>query len=96
MKQYSVSIQYGHFVQIWHVEAESKEDAWNRAESHGTLVYQTVYKEIYPMRNYVTCLDDNEESNTISPELYQEWLQEAIDLGMTIDGYCNLPFNDVT
>lgn len=96
MKEYSVSIQYGHFVQIWHVEAESKEDAWNMAESHGTLAYQTVYKEIYPMRNYVTCLDDNKESNTISTDLYNEWLREAIELGMVADEYYNLPFNDVT
>lgn len=95
MKRYSVSIQYGHFVQIWNVEAESKEDAWNRAESHGTLCYQTAYKDIYPMRNFVTCLDENIESNTISTEQYNEWLKEAIDLGMTVDGYCGLPFNDV-
>lgn len=96
MKQYSCSIQYGHFVQIWHIKAESKEDALNKAESHGNLCYQTVYKDIYPMRNYVTCLDDNKESNTISRDQYNEWLKEALELGMTIDGYCNLPFNDVT
>ena len=96
MKQYAVSIQYGHFVQIWHVEAESKEDAWNKAESHGSLQYQTIYKDIYPARNYVTCLYANKESNTISQELYDEWLKEAVELGMTVDGYCGLPFNDVT
>jgi len=96
MKKYSVSIQYGHFVQIWNVKAENKEVAWRRAESHGNLCYQTVYKDIYPMRNYVTCLDDNKESNTISRDQYNEWLKEAIELGMTVDGYCNLPFNDVT
>lgn len=95
MKHYSVSIQYGHFVQIWHIEAESKEEAWKNAESHGTLAYQTVYDDIYPMRNYVTCLDDKSESNTILREQYNEWLKEAIDLGMTVDGYSNLPFNDV-
>lgn len=95
MKQYSVSIQYGHFVQIWHIEAESKEDALKRAESHGTLAYQTVYKDICPMRNYVTCIDDNKENNTISIDQYNEWLKEAIDLGMTVDSYYNLPFNDV-
>jgi hypothetical protein len=95
MKHYAVSIQYGHFVQIWNVEANSKEDAWKRAESHGNLQYQTIYKEIYPMRNYVTCLDDNAESNTISKELYDEWLKEAKELGMMVDGYCGLPFNDV-
>ena len=96
MKRYSVSIQYGHFVQIWNVEAESKEDAKNKAESHGRLQYQTIYNDVYPMRNYVTCLDDNEKSNTISKEQYNEWLKESIDLGMIVDGYYGLPFNDVT
>ena len=48
------------------------------------------------MRNYVTCLDDNKESNTISQDQYNEWLKEALELGMTVDGYYNLPFNDVT
>lgn len=96
MKEYSCSIQYGHFVQIWHVDAESKEDAWEKAESHGTLCYQTVYKDIYPMRNYVTCIDNNKDSSTVSHKQYNEWLKEAIDLGMTVDGYMGLPFNDVT
>lgn len=96
MKEYSCSIQYGHFVQIWNVEAESKEDAWNKAESHGTLCYQSIYKDIYPMRNYVTCLDDNKEDNTISSEQYNEWLKEAVELGMTVDDYNGLPFCDVT
>lgn len=95
MKRYSVSIQFGHFVQIWNVEANSKEEAWEKAESHGSLQYQTIYKDIYPMQNYVTCLDDNLESNTISKEQYAEWLEEAIALGMLVDGYCGLPFNDV-
>lgn len=95
MKKYSVSKQYGHFVQIWDVEAESKEDAWNKAESHGMLKYQTIYRDIYPARNYVASLDDNIESNTVSKKQYDEWLKEAIELGMVVDGYYGLPFNDV-
>lgn len=95
MKEYSVSIQYGHFVQIWNVYANSKEEAWKNAESHGVLCYQTVYKDIYPMRNYVTCITDKSENNTISKEVYDEWLKEAMELGMTVDGYCGIPFNDV-
>lgn len=96
MKKFAVSMQFGHFVQVWEVEAESKEDAWNRARSHGKLQYQTMYQDIYPARDYVTCLDDDKESNTISKELYEEWLKEAFELGMTVDGYCGLPFNNVT
>jgi hypothetical protein len=95
MKKYSVSKQYGHFVQIWNVEANSKEEAVEKAESHGSLQYQTVYKDIYPMRNYVTCIDDNKDSNVVAKEQYDEWLLEAIDLGMTVDGYYDLPFTDV-
>ena len=94
MKDYYVSIQYGHFVQIWQVKAESKDDARRRAESHGTLMYQTVYKEIYPLKNYVTCKGEG-ESQQISKEQYDEWLLEAKELGMTVDGYYGLPFNDV-
>jgi hypothetical protein len=92
---YGVSKQYGHFVQIWHVEAESKKEAWDKAESDGILLYQTLYTDIYPDRNYVTSIGDDKENATISQEQYDEWLQEAIDLGMTVDDYCGLPFNDV-
>lgn len=94
-KRYHVSIQYGHFVQIWEVKADSKEEAREKAESRGTLLYQSAYKEIYPLHNYVTCVDPSENNNTISKEQYQTWLQEAIELGMTVDGYYGLPFTDV-
>lgn len=96
MKTYGVSKQYGHFTQIWYVEAESKEEAWQIAEEKGHLQYQTVYDDIYPSRNYVTCIGgDDKNGNTISTEQYNEWLQEAVQLGMKVDGYNGLPFNDV-
>lgn len=95
MDRYAVSITYGHVVQIWEVEAESKKDAWERAESHGKLKYQTVYSDISPASNYVTCISDKSKNNTISKEQYDEWIKEAMELGMTRDGYYGLPFNDV-
>jgi hypothetical protein len=84
MDRYACSKQYGHFVQIWTLEAESKENAWDRAEADGTLSYQSVYGDIDPNRNYVTNITRNEESNSITKEQYDEWLQEAIKLGMKI------------
>lgn len=81
MHRYSVSIQYAHFVQIWEVEADSKEEAWNTATTKGRLCYQTIYRDIYPERNYVTCLDKNED-DVILEDQYDKWLQEAIALGM--------------
>jgi hypothetical protein len=95
MNSYGVSKQFGHFVQIWNVQAESKEEAWEIAETDGILMYQTVYNDIYPDRNFVTDLNDGTNGTTIPPKLYNEWLEEAIALGMKTDEYCGLPFNDV-
>jgi hypothetical protein len=95
MSDYAVSKQYGHFVQIWYVKAESKDDAWDRAEIDGKLGYQTVYKDVKPIRNYVTDIDNNINDNTISQEQYDRWLHEARQLGMKDDYYCGLPFNDL-
>jgi hypothetical protein len=96
MKRYGVCKQYGHFVQNWYIEAESKLDAWNRAEINGELLYQTVYKDISPLSNYVTDIDiRSNNDNTISHENYDLWLEEAFKLGMKEDKYCGLPFNDV-
>jgi hypothetical protein len=95
MDKYAVSKQYGHFVQVWEVDAENENEAWNKAESHGKLKYQTVYSNIYPVSNYVTCLSNPKNNNTIDKEQYDIWLKEAIDLGMDVDDYKGLPFNDV-
>jgi hypothetical protein len=95
MTNYVVSKQFAHFVQLWDVKAETEKEAWDKAESHGRLKYQTVYAETYPDRNYVTNLDDNIKNNTIPQDTYNKWLEEAIKLGMEVDGYCGLPFNDV-
>lgn len=37
LNNYSVTKNYGHFTQIYHIEAESEEDAWVRAERDGKL-----------------------------------------------------------
>jgi hypothetical protein len=95
MSKYGVSKQYGHFVQVWNIDAESKEDAWNRAKTDGKLVYQSVYRNIYPISNYVTNLSDKSDNDSITREEYDEWLEEAKLLGMGDDYYSGLPFNDV-
>jgi hypothetical protein len=95
MEEYGVSKQYGHFVQVWNIKAESREEAWNNAEKDGKLVYETVYRNIYPIRDYVTNLGDKTTNDSISNEQYNEWLKEAIDLGMKVDKYNGLPFNEV-
>ncbi len=95
MKRYAVSKQYGHFTQIWELDAMNEKEAWDNAEKEGKLKYQTVYKEVFPTSNYVTCLTDNLNDNTISQEQYDIWLEEAKSLGMVVDEYLGLPFNDV-
>ena len=95
MISYSVSKQYGHFVQIWEIQAESKELAWDRADIDGRLQYQTVYGEINPASNYVVNMDENRKENMLQPEIYDKWLKEAIELGMKVDNYGGLPFSDV-
>jgi hypothetical protein len=87
MKRFGVSKQFGHFVQNWYIEAENKLDAWNRAETDGELRYQSVYKDISPLSNYVTNLDDKNDNgeDTFTQEQYNEWLEEAKQLGMKVD-----------
>lgn len=57
--KYSVTKYFGHFTQIYHVEANSDEDAWNRAERDGNLQYQSVYREPTDLesKGYVVNLD---------------------------------------
>lgn len=92
---------FGHFTQSYSIEAESKEDAWNRAERDGRLIYQTAYKEPTDLisKGYVSNLDKN-ENEPISTEQYYEWMRESIDKGMVVapDEYkkaLGLPFHDV-
>jgi hypothetical protein len=80
---YCVSKQYGHFVQMWRVFAKDKEEAWKIAETEGRLMYQNVYEEIYPDRNYVKSMEKISD-NQISKEQYNIWLEEAISLGMKL------------
>lgn len=80
--RFSVSKQYGHFVQIWEIEAASEEDAMARAEIDGSLKYQTIYREVLPKQDYVVNLSQSRPR--ISKSEYAEWLEEAVSLGMKI------------
>ena len=95
MDRFLVSKQFGHFVQVWEIDADNEDEAWSMAENHGKLKYQTVYKQMFPTSNYITCVSNPENNNVIDKEQYDIWLTEAIKLGMTVDGYSGLPFNDV-
>jgi hypothetical protein len=80
--KFNVSKQYGHFVQIWEIEAASEEDAVAMAEIDGSLKYQTIYRDLLPRRDYVVNLSEGRPS--ISKSEYSEWLEEAISLGMKV------------
>lgn len=94
---------YGHFSQIWNVQAESEKDAWDNAERNGRLQYQSVYRELKDTdsKGYVADLDKKrEEDSPISTEQYYEWMREAIDKGMIVrpeeyEKALGLPFHDV-
>ena len=100
---YSVNKYFGHFWQCFYVQAESEEDAWNRAEKDGRLQYQQVYREPKDTdsKGYVVDLDKKkEEDPPISTEQYYEWMREAIDKGMVVrpeeyEKALGLPFHDV-
>jgi hypothetical protein len=47
MPKYAVVKYFGHFRQDWSVDANTKEEAWNIAESNGYLDYQTAYHEVF-------------------------------------------------
>lgn len=103
MAKYSVTKNYGHFRQIYHVEAVSDDDAWMRAERDGERVYQFVYNEPTDIESegYVINLDEKaEEEPPITLEQYYEWMREAIEKGMKVKPYeyeaaTGLPFHDV-
>lgn len=101
--RYSVTKYFGHFRQCWNVEADSDEDAWDKAERDGSLQYQSVYKEATDLESngYIVNLDEKtKEDPPISTEQYYEWMREAIEKGMIVspDEYekaLGLPFQDV-
>lgn len=103
LNNYSVVKNYGHFTQIYDIEAESKEDAWNRADKDGKLRYQIVYEELTDTetKGHVTNLDEvNKRHKPISEEQYYIWMREAIEKGMHVKPHeyekaLGLPFCDV-
>lgn len=89
MAKYSVIKNFGHFKQTWQIEAESDEEAWNKAET-GTLQYQSMYNEPTDLENpgYVVNIDKKlEEDKPIPMETYRKWLREAAEKGMHLTPY---------
>ena len=103
MKEYSVNKYFGHFWQNYIIEAESKEDAWNRAEKDGKLFFQNVYREQMDLesKGNVVDLEENKKKNIpITEEEYWEWMKEAVEKGMQVKPWeyekiYGLPFYDV-
>ena len=87
MSKYSVNKYFGHFWQCWEVIAESEEDAWQRAEKDGDLLYQQVYEKVMDSesKGYVMDMGNKEvREKKISTEQYYEWLEDAISKGMIV------------
>ena len=87
MARYSVNKYFGHFWQCWNLEADSEEDAWDRAERDGRLQYQSVYREPKDIesKGYVVNLDEKAKTDPPIPmDQYYEWMREAIGKGMVV------------
>lgn len=87
MKKFSVTKFFGHFRQTYHVTAESREDAWERAEVDGKLVLQSCYREPVDKesKGYVMDLEKQKQENPAVPdEVYYTWMREAICKGMKV------------
>ena len=103
IQKYCVHKYFGHFWQCWDIEAESKEDAWKRAEKNGKLDYQAVYRELKDTesKGYVVILEEKSKvEKPITEAQYNNWLREAISLGMIVqpeeyEKVYGLPFHDV-
>lgn len=89
MANYSVTKNFGHFTQIWHIEADSDEEAWNNAEN-GKLQYQTMYRSLTDLESpgYVKNMDEKKEDEKPIPiDTYRKWLREAAAKGMKLTPY---------
>lgn len=103
MDRYNVAKYFGHYRQDWRIEAESDEDAWNRAEKDGILSMQSLYREPFDAadKGYVANITKNQEENKpISQEQADEWLRESEKMGMVItkaeyERIYGLPFKNV-
>lgn len=103
MREYTVVKNYGHFTQYWSIMAESKEDAWNRAERDGTLNRQFMYGSATDTDSEGHVIDVEEQTKKhppITEETYIEWLKEAVEKGMRAreedyEKLYGLPFTDV-
>lgn len=86
MANYSVNKYFGHFHQIWCVQANSEDEAWKMAEKNGKLQYQSVFREPTDIssKGYIVNLDEKKEELPIQEEQYYTWMREAISKGMSV------------
>lgn len=103
MKKYAVYKNFGRFRQCWTIEAESEDDAWDRAERDGYLDLQQIYGHPVDLesKGHVVDIEENKKRNKpISEEEYWECMKEAIEKGMKVrpweyEKVYGLPFHDV-
>lgn len=89
MARYSVIKNFGHFKQIWNIEASSDEEAWINAEK-GLFERQIMYGELTDIDSpgYVVNLDEKSKKEKPIPiEVQRKWLREAADKGMYLTPY---------
>ena len=90
MANYSVIKNFGHFSQIWNVQAESDEEAWEKAEINGKLSYQSMSRKLLDLESpgYVKNMDEKKEDDEPIPmDTYRKWLREAAAKGMKLTPY---------
>ena len=90
MANYIVTKNFGHFSQTWNVQAESDEEAWEKAEINGKLSYQSISRELLDLESpgYVVNLDKKKEKEPPIPmDTYRKWLREAAAKGMKLTPY---------
>lgn len=82
--RFLVTKYFGHFCQTWSVEAATKEEAWDRAET-GRLVDIHVVKKTYNAPGYVIHVDKRIYApDAVPEEQYYEWLEDAVNKGMKL------------
>lgn len=102
MRKFCVKKNFGHFQQRWDVLAESKEDAWERAEKDGELIYQNMYRveTDSESKGFVVDLEDENDKKKPFVEDHISYLKDAIEKGMIVtpkeyELATGLPFTDV-
>lgn len=101
-KKYVVNKFYKRFRQCWLVDATSYDEAWNRAERYGALLFQNIYSKYQDVdsNGYIICLEDDFKMKPPITDDYWLCLQEAMECGMIAtpgeyEKVYGLPFHDV-